>query len=261
MHQSASNQIIDYLTSFEAFVPWMYLDSLGLVTTGIGNLLDPYSTYGKKVSFSRRSDGGRATDAEVKAEFDMVKSKAVAGGHAPQAGFQSYKAFESITKLRASKEDVDAAVRTALKAHEAAAVQYFGRDFTTLPADVQVVLVQMSYAGGLKSRQGQLAPFLRKRDFIGARDYTYLSNAKQGRNGYKKYNAAFRILMTNGWILDQCSKKSMANWVPTDTSTFYGFKRGLQLSRWYTGNDPSLEVYTSDIVTEGNFEHWLSKQV
>ena len=208
MHQSASNQIIDYLTSFEAFVPWMYLDSLGLVTTGIGNLLDPYSTYGKKVSFYWRSDNGRATDAEVKAEFDLVKSKAVPGGRAPQAGFQSYKAFESITKLRASKDDVYAAVRTALKALEAAAVQYFGRDFDTLPADVQVVFVQMSNAGGLVSRKGQLAPLLKKRDFVAARDYAYLSNAKQGRNGYKKYNSAFRILMMNGWILDQCSKKN-----------------------------------------------------
>ena len=56
-------------------------------------------------------------------------------------------------------------------------------------------------------------------------------------------------------------KKSMANWAPTDPGTFYGFKRGLQLSRWYTGNDSRLEVYPSDIVTESNLEHWLNEQV
>ena len=31
MHLSASNQIVEHLTSFEGFVPWMYLDAIGLV--------------------------------------------------------------------------------------------------------------------------------------------------------------------------------------------------------------------------------------
>ena len=79
----------------------MCLDSIGLVTTGIGNLLDPYNKYGRRVRFTR-ADGGAATDAEVKAEFDLVKSKTMPGGNAPQADYRSFRAFESITKLRVS---------------------------------------------------------------------------------------------------------------------------------------------------------------
>ncbi|HKO52197.1 MAG TPA: hypothetical protein VJV79_31030 [Polyangiaceae bacterium] len=259
MHQSARDQIVSHLAWFEGSVPYMYLDSIGLVTTGIGNLLDPYSQYGKRVRFSH-SDGRPATEAEVRAEFTLVKSKTVAGGNAPQAAFRSYRAFEPITKLRIAPADLSVAVQDALRAHEAAAVSYFGRDFDTFPADVQVVLLQMSYAGGLYSRRVQLSPLLKRRDFVAAREYTYLTNAKQGKAGYKTYNAAFRMMMMNGSILDQCAKLKMVHWSPKDISVFYGFKRGLQLSRWYTGNDMSLAVKTSDVVTEGNYEGWLRNQ-
>lgn len=259
MHQSAKEQIVDHIAWFEGNVPYMYLDSLGLVSTGVGNLLDPYSRYGKRVRFSR-ANGTPATDAEVKAEFDLVKSKVIPGGTAPQAAFRSYRAFEAITKLRATWPDVYTAVVEALRQHEAAALQYFGRDFDTFPADVQVVLVQMSYAGGLYARRLSLAPLLKKRDFIAARSHTYLSNPSQGQAGYKKYNAAFRMMMMNGSILDQCSRLRMVNWAPNDISTFYGFKNGLQLSRWYTSNDLDLNVQTTDVVTVRNYEAWIRNQ-
>ena len=259
MHQSARDQIVDHLAWFEGSVPHMYLDSIGLVTTGIGNLLDPYSQFGNRVRFTH-SDGRLATEAEVRAEFALVKSKTVPGGNAPQAAYHSYKAFEPITKLRVTPADLSLAVQQALRAHEAAATSYFGRDFDTLPADVQVVLLQMSYAGGLYSRRIQLVPLLKRRDFVAARAYTYLTNAKQGKAGYKTYNAAFRMMMMNGSILDQCARLKMVNWAPKDITTFYGFKRGLQLSRWYTGNDMSLAVKTSDVVTERNYEGWLRSQ-
>jgi len=106
----------------------------------------------------------------------------------------------------------------------------------------------------------ELAPLLKKRDFVAARNYTYLTNAKQGTAGYSKYNAAFRMMMMNGSILDQCAKLKMVNWAPKDIGVFYGFKQGLQLSRWYTGNDRSLAVQSTDVVTAGNYEAWLRNQ-
>lgn len=69
------------------------------------------------------------------------------------------------------------------------------------------------------------------------------------------------MMMMNGSILDQCAKLKMLNWVPKDITAFYGFKRGLQLSRWYTGNDMSLTVKTTDVVTVGNYEAWLRNQL
>ena len=260
MHQSAQNQIIDHLSVFEGVVPYMYLDVRGLVTTGIGNLLDPLSTYGRKVRFYRRSDLGFATEAEVKAEFALVKSKCVPGGGAPQRAFAVYTAFEPLTKLRVYPEDIKAAVLVSLAAQETWIRSQLGRDYDLLPADVQVMLVQMGYAGSLKSRLPELGPPLKKRDYLAARQYAFLSNAQFGQKGYGDYNAAFKLMLVNAWIVEQCSLQRMKHWSPQDITEFFGVKRGLQIARWYTQNDVRAEVRTDDSVTVRDYSAWVKMQ-
>ena len=45
----------------------------------------------------------------------------------------------------------------------------------------------------------------------------------------------------------------------TDITVFWGFKRFLQISRWYTG-DTSAEIRTTDTFTQGNASKWLDEQ-
>ncbi len=260
MYPSAKDQILDHLSIFEGVVPYMYLDVRGLVTVGVGNLLDPLSTYGKKVRFYRLSDRGFATEAEVKAEFAFVKSKVVPGGNTPQSGWARYTAFESVTKLRVYPEDIQAAVLTSVASQEKWIVSQLGRDYDTLPADVQVVLIQMGYAGSLKARMPQLAPFLKKRDYLGARRFAYLSNPQNGLRGYEDYNAAFRMMMMNAWIVEQCANLDMAYLSPDDITQFYGIRHGLQVARWYTSNNVSVELQADDVVTQRDYSVWVRSQ-
>jgi len=255
VYQSIRDQIGKYLAFFEGVINWMYLDERGLVTTGKGNLIDPYATFGRSVRFVHK-DGSPASDAEVKAEFDLVKSHTAPGGRTPATGYAKASAFQSITNLRATDADILKAVTQALTYKEAEARSYFA-GYDTFPADVQVVLMQMGYAGGLAARRNELTPLLKKRDFWAARQYTYLSNSLRGRDGYKKYNAAFQLLMTTGWIVDQCRGKKMLHWAPQDPSIFYGYERFLQVKRWYMGNNPSPEIRLDDEILAGNGEKWL----
>lgn len=265
MHESARKQIVEYLTFFEGHVTWMYLDSIGLVTTGVGILLDPYSKYGKAIkSWYNKTTSQLATEKEIYEEFQMVKSKNGPQGvpvwnKDPSQNFTHYKAFEPITNLRATETDLKNAMLSAIAKKEKDCKDYF-KDFDTFPADVQVVLIQMNYAGGLYHRKKDLAPLLEKRDWLGARQYTYLTNSRQGRDGYKKYNAAFQQLMQNAHIVESCSKLPTTNaTMLTDIKEFYGFKTALNVARWTSSNDVSTEIRPDDVITGGDISGWLRR--
>jgi hypothetical protein len=267
MHPSAKEQIVEYLTEFEAYATWMYLDSRGLVTTGIGILLDPYEKYGGALPWNQWYDKVTLQpvrdEGEVKAEFQMIKSKNGPKGvpvysKDPAQNFANYKTFEPITRLRASEANLKNAVNNIVSQKEAACRQYFGPDYDRYPADVQVVLTQMSYAGGLLARKHELLPFLAAHDWLGAQEYTYLTNATQGKAGYKKYNACLRQLMMNAHIVESCSELSTPNiTMPKDPTVFFGYKRALGVARWNSSDDQDTTIREGDIITSGDHTGWL----
>src|ERR1700739_1906291 len=73
------------LKEFEGVSSYMYLDTAGNVTVGVGKML-PDATAAQKLAFVRRMDpstqppplAGPATADEIKADFDNVK-KQIAG--------------------------------------------------------------------------------------------------------------------------------------------------------------------------------------
>lgn len=267
MHPSAKDQIVDYLKEFEGFATWMYLDSIGKVTTGIGILLDPYEKFGRVLAwYDRANPQRRAGDPEVEAEFRAVKSKNGPKGvpewsQNPRENFASYLAFEPITTLRATVEDIIRAVLDIVSQKESACRSYFGPDYDGFPADVQVALTQMSYAGGLLARRHDLAPLLAARDWLGAREYTYLTNATQGKDGYKKYNDCFRQLMLNAHIVESCSKLARPNvTMPKDIKVFFGFKSALNVARWSSTEDLDPAIREDDVITSGNILPWLNRK-
>ncbi len=268
MHPSAKDQIIEYLKEFEWLVPWMYLDSIGKVTTGIGILLDPYEKYGRVLSwYDKDNPSRRAGDDEVEAEFRLVKSKVGPDGKPlksknPKENFAHFRAFEEITKLRATHEDIIKAVYGIVAEKESACRSYFGPDYDGFPADVQVALTQMSYAGGLLARRHELAPFLAARDWLGAQEFLYLTNPKQGKNGYRKYNACFRALMVNAHIVEGCSRLDPPNaTMPRDIKIFFGFKNALSVARWDSTEDVDPTIRPDDVITSSNILPSLNRQL
>jgi hypothetical protein len=72
MWPSVKSAFPAFTVRFEGRVPCMYTDVLGLVTTGVGNLIDPmYSAM--SLPWTRRADGALATQGEIVTEWQAVK--------------------------------------------------------------------------------------------------------------------------------------------------------------------------------------------
>ena len=273
MHSSAKERFVEYLREFEGFANWMYLDSRGLVSTGIGILLDPYETYCrrlcKNVSWYDKDPRQKASDAELQKEFELVKSKNGPAGAPvwtkdPATNFASYRTFEPITRYRLNEADVVKEVLNITAIKESSCRQYFGPAYDTYPADVQVVLTQMAYGGGLAARKDDLKPLLAARDWLAARQYTYLTNPKQGKDGYKKYNACFERLMLNAHIVESCVKIASPKYpTPKNIQEFYGYTNALYVSRWNSAQNPQdldITIRDDDVITGGDITPWLRRQ-
>lgn len=127
-----SQAMIDRTTRFEGNVPYMYLDTRGYVTVGVGFMLDS-ATAAATYPFVRRVDQQLATEEERKAAWSAV-SDAERGYPA------SY--YESLTTL--VLPSVDTILRQKLTAFEADLKSIFG-DYDTFPAPAQEALVDLIY--------------------------------------------------------------------------------------------------------------------
>ena len=72
MQDSVRAAWCDFNRSLEGWISWMYLDVLGLVTTGMGNLIDPMSTALGLPWVDETGTQGSQND--IAAEWRAVKS-------------------------------------------------------------------------------------------------------------------------------------------------------------------------------------------
>jgi len=142
MKPAVRGSFIAFTEKFEGKCSWMYLDSIGLVTTGRGNLIDPISAA-LGLPWKQTSGGNFGADAtqdQIVAEWTRVKGLQVmakGGGYA----------FSKVTTLRLHPDDVDAL--TFGKADEMWArllVRFPGLD--TWPCDAQLGVLSMAWAMG-----------------------------------------------------------------------------------------------------------------
>jgi hypothetical protein len=154
----------------------MYLDVKGLVSTGIGNLIDATRTPLTAPTDQERAmslamageldwlnpDGLSASPDEVAAEWDMVKSRM---DLAPRGG----GAFRDITTLRITDEEIDRFVllkvdqfETFLKGRTEFA------DFDNWPADAQLGLLSMAWGMGPAFKFPKFQAFVAAGDFENA---------------------------------------------------------------------------------------------
>lgn len=123
----------------EGRVASMYLDILGLVTCGVGNLIDPVSEA-VKVPFYRDSDGRRATEDEVRAAWHALKER-------QDLKRRGVSYARALTKLHMRDEDIDALVASRLASNEAFICKWLP-DFPGIPADAQLGILSMAWAVG-----------------------------------------------------------------------------------------------------------------
>jgi GH24 family phage-related lysozyme (muramidase) len=120
----------------EGNVGWMYLDSLGLVTVGVGHLL-AYAAAAAVLPFMLPS-GDPAGVTAVCAEFNLVR------GLAP-AMLPGY--YEAATKLRMSQASIDALLDADL-ASLALALEHRLAGFGGYPGSAQEALLDLGFQVG-----------------------------------------------------------------------------------------------------------------
>jgi len=159
MHTSVRNYFIKFNVPIEGRVTHMYLDINGLVTIGVGNLIDVETGSADKILTEIKAlpfvlkkganIGKPASPADIEAEWKLVKGTQEWKNHKASqfAGITNLELQEeAIIALALKKADV---MEKELKHHAAF------RDFDQWPADAQLGVLSMAWAlGTTKLRNG-----------------------------------------------------------------------------------------------------------
>jgi GH24 family phage-related lysozyme (muramidase) len=188
MWSSVSDNFAAFSEPLEGKVNHMYLDSLGKVTIGIGNLIDSEGAaidlrrYG---AFLLDQAEAEATDDDIRAEWHRIKNRAGAPTlHLSEEG------ISNLLSGRATEMEADLTSTFAEFA-----------DFADWPADAQLGLLSMSwamgsrFAGGWPNFRGRCAA----KDWRGA-----ATNCNMVNDWLVKRNAVNRGLFRNAaWAVEQ----------------------------------------------------------
>lgn len=126
------DQAIEQLKQFEAFVPWMYLDTVGKVTVGVGSMLPDARVAG---TLPFQTGERAATAEEIAKEFRRVS--ALAKGRA--ATF-----YRKAGGLRLAEKAIDDRLTEVLEGFEGYLRDHVG-GYDELPDGVKLALLDMVY--------------------------------------------------------------------------------------------------------------------
>jgi len=158
---------LPFTIPLEGAVPFMYLDVKGLVTTGIGNLID---TPADALSLPwLNADGSPATRMQIAAEWSYVKSR-------QDMKLRGGMAYGAVTHLRLDAAGVDAVVGRTLDRmdHQLAARFPTYEDW---PWQAQLATMSMAWACGPAFHFPALAAALNAQDFTEASEQCHINEA------------------------------------------------------------------------------------
>lgn len=128
-----------FTDSLEGFLSFMYLDSKGLVTTGRGNLIDPYK-LAITLPWRHKSDSTPANYGEIAAEWARIEARQELAG-------KGGGIFAMLTTLYLTNDAIDALSHARLTANDAAMAKTFP-NWEAMPADAQLGILSMCWAMG-----------------------------------------------------------------------------------------------------------------
>jgi hypothetical protein len=192
MYSSVRANFIAFNSRFEGRMHCMYLDTHDppLVTTGVGNLIDPV-TIAVKLPFAWKNRPGRppATPIEIANEWNRVKSRI------PYIHVHS-SIWDMITDLSLDDAAIDVLVLDKAGQNEAILKKRPAyAQFDTWPADAQLALHSMAWAMGPGFHFPALAESCQKRDFASAARQCKMDD--RNNPGLTPRNAANVQLFTN----------------------------------------------------------------
>lgn len=196
---SVVNSYVDWTTPLEGFVPHMYIDRLGFVTTGMGNLIDSPGAAGALPW--KNADGSRSSQAQITAAWNAVDStrSASKGQVQPSGpGAQGGGSQGHLTSIRITKADVQSLVASKMKQNEADMLKGLP-NFAQAPADAQLAAHSQAWAMGSGfAIPGNPKAFHSYITAFNAGDYkTAAAQAHMQGTGIDMRNMANKLLLTN----------------------------------------------------------------
>lgn len=204
---------VSFTENLEGHVSYMYLDNLGLVTTGDGNLIDPVS-IALTLPWTVSDSTVPATRLQIVAEWNRVKALVA---HKNDGGGRG-SIFEKTARLHLSEDGIAILVDQKLDLNE----HYLSKSFPTFadwPADAQLALHSMAWALGAAFRP----KFPRFSAAVDAYDFAAAAGPagnpiadpsvrgeswmKDDTNpGLRRRNLANRVLFTNAFVVRRDAK-------------------------------------------------------
>ena len=207
MKQQVLDHYHEYSEPLEGRVHSMYLDILGLVTTGVGNLIDTPEAAAQLPW--KHADGRVATRVEVGDAWRELKSrKDLAKMH--------WKFAAALNDLRLSDVDIDALVRSKLMANEAYIRGHYFPDWDNFPADAQLGCMSMAWAvgPGFPAKFGNFTNRVLAGDWHGAAACCTIR--EDGNPGVVPRNKANRVCFENAAVVVTGSlDRDVLNWPAT----------------------------------------------
>ena len=210
MRPSVRDVFYDFTARFEGVVPWLYADVLGLVTVGVGNLVDPMSTA--LVLPFLRQNGEPATRGQIADEWQRVKND-------PKCASLGHRYAERITSLRLTTEGVTDLVLGKLEANDHALARRFA-SWEEWPADAQLATHSMAWACGPAFHFPRLEGALMARAFAAAAEEAHIRT--DNNPGVVPRNTANRLLYKNAAAVVSQSLDPAALYWPRDLSAPLG---------------------------------------
>lgn len=139
MHQSVLDHFREFSVRFEGLVHWPYLDVKGLVTVGIGCLIDPVSAA-FALPWVLEDTGHAAPRDQILADWSDLKAQ-------QRLSKLHYNYARPVTRIRLTDEGVDAVVHSKLLANEALLKKSYPA-WDTWPADAQLCACSMAWSVG-----------------------------------------------------------------------------------------------------------------
>lgn len=199
MWPSVSAAWMPFNNQLEGHLTFMYLDILGYVTTGMGNLVDPVETA-LGLPWVYPANGSPATQDEIRQAWETVdalrsdpKGRRQMSGPATHYG----QAFAGYTAIRLTGDGVSRLVAMQVDVNETTLRRFFP-GYDTLPADAQMCINSMAWAMGA----GFPATFKAFTAAINAGDYeTAVANADFRGTGVAPRIAANKVMLANAAIV------------------------------------------------------------
>jgi GH24 family phage-related lysozyme (muramidase) len=200
MQESVKARFRGFNEPFEGMVPFMYLDVKGLVTVGVGNLIDPLElalelAFQWKDKLGVANPGQAATEQEITDEWTRLKNNTALA----QKG---HRACEPLTDLEINNDVLDGLIARRLAGNES----FLKRqkpylNFDNWPADAQLGLLSMAWAMGPGGPPNfrRFSAACEKMDFIGAAAECKMSEV--GNPGLAPRNRANKMLFENAAVV------------------------------------------------------------